>query len=257
MKILFFILFDEKYFSIYNLILLLEAKAVKKYDVLAKLKGGLIVSCQALETEALYDDKRSIMGFMARAAKWGGAVGIRANSVRDIKQIKEMVDLPIIGIIKSVTEGSDVYITPTIEEIKQLVEVSCDIIAIDATPRHRPDGVSLQDLMKKAREMFPDQLFMADCASLEECKMAEELGFDIVSTTLRGYTDYTRGAKIPDFSLISEIKKACKCFVIAEGGIWTPEDLAGALKAGADSAVVGTAITRPMEITKRFVDAIK
>ena len=61
-------------------------------NVFDKIKGGLIVSCQALETEPLYSSK--IMARMAFAAKEGGAVGIRANTTEDIIAIKKEVDLP-------------------------------------------------------------------------------------------------------------------------------------------------------------------
>lgn len=134
-------------------------------EILEQIKGGLIVSCQALETEPLYDSY--IMSKMAWAAYLGGAVGIRANTVVDIKAIKERVNLPVIGIIKQEYDDSDVYITPTMKEVDALVEIGCEIIAVDATKRLRPGGVSLETFFTEVRNKYPDQLFMADTSCFE------------------------------------------------------------------------------------------
>lgn len=224
-------------------------------EILEQIKGGLIVSCQALATEPLYDSY--IMSKMAWAAYLGGAVGIRANTVVDIKAIKEKVDLPVIGIIKQDYEGCDVYITPTMKEVDALVEAGCEIIAVDATNRLRPGGVTFEEFFKEVRAKYPDQLFMADTSCFEEGKLAEELGMDLIGTTMAGYTPYTKGRTLPDVELIERYAKELHTPVIAEGGIWCPDDLKNVYKAGAFSAVCGTAITRPMDITKRFVKALE
>ncbi|MEG0693872.1 MAG: N-acetylmannosamine-6-phosphate 2-epimerase [Oscillospiraceae bacterium] len=224
-------------------------------DVFKQIKGGLIVSCQALEEEPLHSS--FIMGRMAYAAKLGGAAGIRANSVEDITEMKKLIDLPIIGIIKKDFDDSNVRITPTINEIDALVEICVEIIATDATNRTRPNGATLDEFFKVVRKKYPNQLFMADCSTYEEAIHAQEIGFDYVGTTLRGYTDYTKGIQIPDFDLLKKMATELNTPVIAEGGIWSPEQLKSALACGVHSAVVGTAITRPMDITKRYVDAIK
>lgn len=224
-------------------------------EVLKRIKGGLIVSCQALEHEPLHDSY--IMSKMAYAAMLGGAVGIRCNSVKDIKAIKEAVDLPVIAIIKKEYSDSDVYITPTMAEIDALAELGCEIIATDATNRIRPNGKSLEEFFTQVREKYPKQLFMADTSCFEEGQLAEKLGFDLIGTTMSGYTPYTKGRRLPDCELISRYAKELNTPVIAEGGIWCPEDLTNAYDAGAYSAVVGTAITRPMDITKRFVKALE
>lgn len=223
-------------------------------EILEQIKGGLIVSCQALATEPLYDSY--IMSKMAWAAYLGGAIGIRANTVVDIKAIKEKVDLPLIGIIKQEYEDSDVYITPTMKEVDALVEAGCEIIAVDATNRLRPNGVTFEEFFKEVRAKYPDQLFMADTSCFEEGKLAEELGMDLIGTTMAGYTPYTKGRTLPDTELIERYVKELHTPVIAEGGIWCPDDLKAVYKAGAFSAVCGTAITRPMDITKRFVKAL-
>ncbi len=224
-------------------------------EILAQIKGGLIVSCQALATEPLYDSY--IMSKMAWAAYLGGAVGIRANTVVDIKTIKEKVDLPVIGIIKKDYDDSDVYITPTMEEVDALVEVGCEIIAVDATNRLRPNGVTFEEFFTEVRAKYPNQLFMADTSCFEEGKKAAELGFDLVGTTMAGYTPYTKGRHLPDLELVEKYANELDVPVIAEGGIWVPDDLVNVYKSGAFSAVCGTAITRPMDITKRFVKALE
>lgn len=224
-------------------------------EILNQIKGGLIVSCQALKTEPLYDSY--IMSKMAWAAYLGGAVGIRANTVVDILAIKEKVDLPVIGIIKEEYNDSDVYITPTMDEVDKLVEIGCEIIATDATNRTRPNGKSFEEFFKEVRKKYPNQLFMADTSCFEEGKLAEELGFDLIGTTMSGYTPYTKGRVLPDCELIERYAKELHTPVIAEGGIWCPDDLKNVYNAGAFGAVCGTAITRPMDITKRFVKALE
>lgn len=222
--------------------------------ILGKIKGGLIVSCQALEHEPLHSSY--IMQRMAVAAMRAGAAGIRANTVSDILKIREEVDLPVIGIIKKEYPDSEIYITPSMQEIDALADIGTDIIAMDSTGRERPGGLALEELFFKARNKYPKQLFMADCSTLEEGLEAAEMGFDIIGTTLHGYTPYTQDAELPNYELMSQLAAQTGKPVIAEGGIWTPEQLARALQSGVWAAVVGTAITRPYEITKRFLAAI-
>lgn len=220
------------------------------------LKGNLIVSCQALADEPLHSS--FIMGRMAKAAKQGGASGIRANTPDDIKEIQNQVDLPIIGIIKKDYDDSKVYITPTMDEIDQLVATGVEIIALDATEDLRPNGKSIDDFYKEIKEKYPDQLLMADCSTIAEAIHADELGFDFVGTTLVGYTDQSKGHKIEanDFEILREIIKNVKAMVIAEGNINTPEKAKRVIELGAYSVVVGSIITRPQVITKNFVDKL-
>lgn len=218
--------------------------------ILESIKGKLIVSCQALEDEPLHSS--FIMGKMAYAACLGGASGIRANTVDDIKEIKKNVSLPIIGIIKKIYGDSNVYITPTIKEVEALVDEGVEIIAIDATKRERPDKKDLKDFITEIKVKYPNQIFMADISSVEEALYAEKIGFDIVGTTLVGYTNYTK-----DFKALEELEKvvnSVKIPVIAEGNIDTPLKAKKALEIGAFAVVVGGAITRPQQITKKFVD---
>lgn len=222
-----------------------------------QLKGKLIVSCQALPEEPLHSS--FIMGRMALAAKEGGAAGIRANTREDIHEIQSQVDLPVIGIVKQNYEGCDVYITPTMKEVDQLMEVKPEIIALDATEAERPGGLTLDEFFRQIKEKYPDQLWMADCSTVEEALHADQLGFDFIGTTLVGYTKQSRDLKIEenDFQVLRKILDQVKHPVIAEGNVNTPEKAKRVLELGAYSVVVGSAITRPQLITKSFAEAIR
>lgn len=222
-----------------------------------ELRHKLIVSCQALPDEPLHSD--FIMARMAVAAKEGGASGIRANSVVDIAAIQKAVDLPIIGIIKRDYEDADVYITATMKEVDELMTVRPNIIAIDATTSTRPNGESLKEFFQKAKEKYPDQLWMADCSTVDEMLTADQLGFDFIGTTLVGYTKQSQGDKIEsnDFEIIRKALSKLSHPLIAEGNIGTPDKVRRVLELGAYSVVVGSAITRPQLITKKFVEATK
>lgn len=210
------------------------------------MNRGLIVSCQALPEEPLHSS--FIMGRMAVAAKEGGAIGIRANSVEDIEEIKKNVDLPIIGIIKKVyTEGKP-YITPTLTEVDALVRTGVDVIAVDATINQDVDFLS------KLHERYPQQKFMADISTEEEGLRADEIGFDFVGLTLLGYTPQSLG--LDKFKVLQSLVAKSKHPVIAEGNFNTPEQAAKAMELGAYAVVVGTAITRPQCITQRFAEAV-
>lgn len=221
------------------------------------LKGKLIVSCQALPHEPLHSS--FIMGRMAKAAKEGGAYGIRANTKEDIAEIQTQVDLPVIGIVKRDYEGSKVYITPTMKEIDELMEVKPEIIAVDATSAMRPGNVTLDAFFRQIKEKYPNQLLMADCSTVEEALHADELGFDFIGTTMVGYTEQSQGLKIEenDFEILRQIVAKAKNKVIAEGNINTPKKAKRVIELGAYSVVVGSIITRPQLITKSFAEALE
>lgn len=226
-------------------------------DINEKLKKGLIVSCQALDNEPLHSS--FIMGRMALAAKMAGAVGIRANTVSDIQEIKKNVDLPIIGIIKKDYDNSEVYITPTMDEVDCLVAEGVDIIATDGTNSKRPKNEGLKDFYEEIRVKYPDIKLMADCSTVDEAIMADKLGFDYIGTTLIGYTPQSKGDKIDadDFKILREIIEKVNHPVIAEGNVDKPEKAKRVLELGAFTVVVGGAITRPQNIAKKFVDCIE
>lgn len=221
------------------------------------VQGKLIVSCQALPDEPLHSS--FIMGRMAVAAAEGGARGIRANTPEDIKEIQKQVNLPIIGIIKKDFEDSAVYITPTMAEVDLLVEVKAEIIAMDATLNLRPGGITLETFYNQCRKKYPDQLFMADCSTVEEALYADSLGFDFIGTTLVGYTEQSKDLRIEtnDFEVIRKILGKARHPVIAEGKIDTPEKAKRVIDLGCYSVVVGSIITRPQLITKRFSSVLE
>lgn len=225
-------------------------------DRLKSLKGKLIVSCQALPQEPLHSSY--IMGRMAVAAEEGGAKGIRANTREDIREIQSLVDLPIIGIVKRDYPDSKVYITPTMKEVDELMEVTPDILAMDATGALRPGKLTLDDFYGQIRAKYPDAVLMADCSTVDEAVHADRLGFDFIGTTMVGYTEQSKGDHIEadHFAILREILQKVSYPVIAEGNINTPEKARTVIRLGAYCVVVGSIITRPQLITKAFAEAL-
>lgn len=228
-----------------------------KKELLESFKGKMIISCQALPGEPLYVEEKTIMPLMAKAAEMAGAAGIRTNSVRDVVEISKTVDLPIIGLIKKQYEGFPQHITVTMEEIDALVEAKADIIALDCTLRERPDGRTINEFIKAIKEKYPEIVLMADISTFEEGVNAEKAGVDLVGTTLSGYTPYSPKVEGPDYELVEKLVSTLKVPVIAEGRIHEPSHAKKMLELGAYAIVVGGAITRPLEIAQRFINAIK
>jgi len=217
-------------------------------------KNSLVISCQALPHEPLFGSDH--MAVMARAVKQGGADAIRANSPVDIRAIRaEVGDLPIIGLWKKDYEGYEMYITPTVEDAVAVYEAGADIVALDATDRPRPDGLTLEETIRRLNEKgIP---VMADISTYEEGVNAAKWGAAYVSTTLSGYTPYTEHVQLPNFELVKQLSEAnLPVPVVAEGGISTPEETKQALLSGAYFVVVGSAITRPQLIAAKFAAAV-
>ena len=218
---------------------------------LAAVKGKLIVSCQALEDEPLHGAE--VMAKMALAAKIGGAAAIRANGPADVRAIKQMVDLPVIGLYKQGDSG--VYITPTFAAAAEIAEAGADIIALDCTDRPRPDGLPVCELIDRIHRELKRPTF-ADVSTLNEAQAAAAAGAAMTAPTLSGYTEDSPAQEGPDFDLLARMVEALPAPVIAEGRIHSPAQARRALELGAWAVVVGSAITRPRTITARFVEAL-
>lgn len=228
-----------------------------KKKIIEIIQGNLIVSCQALKGEPLYLGNQTIMHLMAKAAKQAGACAIRTNGVMDVLAIKEETGLPVIGLIKKNYPGYEPFITPTMKEIDQLVEAKADIIALDCTLRAHPEHQDINDFIKAIKDKYPDIILMADISTYEEGINAYKQGVDFIGTTLSGYTPYTlTDREGPDFDLVKRLVNDVPIPVIAEGKIHYPNQAREMFDLGATSVVVGGAITRPLEITERFIKAI-
>ena len=224
--------------------------------IIESLKGKVIVSSQAMPGEPFYDEK-AMMALMQSVVN-GGAAGLRVAGKRDVINATTF-GIPVVGLTKpdKLPENwrSVVYITPGIKEVKELIEAGADIIAFDGTSRPRPDASTVEQLIQLIH--FAGRLAMADISTYEEGLNCANLGADIISTTLAGYTDESGEAgETPDFELLEKLVKAINKPVFLEGRVWNPEEVKKAFELGAHSVVIGSAITRPHLITKRFIEGL-
>ena len=220
-------------------------------DPLQRIRGGLVVSCQAYPGEPMRHPM--IMAAVAEAVLAGGAVGIRAQGLDDLARIRARTGAPLIGLLK--IDGSGVFVTPTVAAVVQVAEAGADIVALDGTTRERPDGRQLTESI--AAIHAAGRLVMADCGSLADAEASVAAGADCVGTTLAGYTPSRPATDGPDLDLLAELVGKIGVPVIAEGRIGTPAEAAACLAAGAYAVVVGSAITHPTRITQSFVAALR
>lgn len=225
----------------------------KYMNIIDKLKNKVVVSVQAMPNEPLY--KEECMIAMMQSVLKGGAGGLRVAGARDVKNAKKLTDVPVIGLTKPDSIPANwqeiVYITPTLKEVKELVRAGADIIAFDGTLRKRPN-CTVEEIIKFIKTQ--NRVSMADISTLDEGLACERMGVDMLSTTLSGYTQYSPlKNNEPDFELLENLVKKTSKPVVLEGRIWKPEEVTKAFEIGAHGVVIGSAITRPQLITKRFI----
>ena len=222
--------------------------------MIKSLKNKVIVSVQAMPNEPLY--KEGCMFAMMQSVVNGGASALRVAGARDVKNAKTL-GVPVIGLTKpdGLPENwkEIVYITPTLKEVNELIDAGADVVAFDGTRRPRPNNCTLQEIVSRVKSA--NRYAMADIATYDEAMYCAELGVDIISTTLSGYTQESLSdSDIPDFELLQKIVKNTDVPVILEGRIWEPSQVDKAFELGAHCVVIGSAITRPQLITKRFIE---
>ncbi len=228
----------------------------RKRALLDSFQNGLIVSCQVQWDDPIYSEDMPVK--MAQAAAWAGAVGIRANSPGQIAAIRAAVNLPIIGLHKIWMEGTDVFITPTLEAAVNVYKAGAEIVALDCTGQITATGRPAYELLPKVKKELPDAILFADVSTLDEARRAVDMGADIVAPTLYGYTEATKHIEEPNMREFARMCREFKddAYVMMEGHIYTPEDAMKCLYLGAHAVVVGSAITRPHLTAKRFVDLL-
>lgn len=225
-------------------------------EFIDKLKNKIIVSVQAMPDEPLYKEECIIA--MMQSVVQGGAGGLRVAGARDVKNAKKLFNLPIIGITKPDKLPDNwreiVYITPALKDVDELIKAGADIIAFDGTSREH--ACPIESIIERIKSN--NRISMADISTLEEGLNCEKSGVDILSTTLSGYTQHSlTDSEEPDFELLQQLVKNTKLPVILEGRIWEPRQVQKAFELGAHCVVIGSAITRPQLITKRFISKVK
>jgi len=223
------------------------------FPQLEAIRSSVVVSCQAGKESPLCGPH--FIAALAGSAEMGGAAGFRVDGPENVAAVRAVSKLPIIGINKLPSAHYDVFITPTFSSAQAVITRGADIVALDGTQRPRPDGEQLGDIIRRIHEQCGIPV-MADISTLEEGLRAVDLGADLVATTLAGYTPYTIGMKSPAFDLLASLVAGSSVPVVVEGRIWTIEDVRTCFELGAYAVVIGSAITVPQLITRRFVAAI-
>jgi len=230
----------------------MSATSNERISQFASIKGGLIVSCQVPDGTPI--DRPDFIAAQAQTVLEAGAIGIRAQGVANVAAIAKLVNVPIIGLVKRYLTTTPIHITPISEDVLALENAGATIVAIDATGRLRPDGLSFADFLIEIRRTTKLAI-LADVDSLEAAIIAESLGCDAIATTLSGYTDKPASA-LPNIKLVEEIVNKVNIPVLAEGGFSRNEQMKAAFDAGAWSVCIGTAITNPFLLTRGFVEVL-
>ncbi|MFI6927082.1 N-acetylmannosamine-6-phosphate 2-epimerase [Nonomuraea spiralis] len=218
-------------------------------DVVTAIEGGLVVSCQAPEGHPLRDPRAIVL--LARCAELGGAAGLRVNGPEDVRAVKAVTDLPLIGLAKVPRPHARPLITPSFALCEELVRAGADLVALEVTAESEPSAGDLPGLVERVRRELGVPV-MADVSTAEEGVRAWERGAALVSTTLSGYTPYTLASgPEPDLGLVGELA-ALGIRTVAEGRLRTPGHVAEAFAQGAWSVVIGGAITDPLAITRHL-----
>ena len=229
-----------------------------KRKLIERIKGGLIVSCQAKETDPHYWDDYTL--HMAKAAIWGGAIALRLDTPNDIRKIKKISTIPIIGLWKVFNEKYDVFITPGMKYVRECIKAGADIIAVDATNRLVSEEKYAYEIIKEIKSEFPEVPILADIRNVDDANIALEEGADMIAPTLCRFDKNYKSTSKPDFELLCRLVQLCNekkiGKVIMESKISTPEEAIISLYHGAYSVVVGNAITRPHKTTQIFCEAI-
>lgn len=218
-------------------------------QILEQIKHGLIASCQPVDNGPM--DSPEIVAAMAQASVIGGAAGLRIEGIENLKAVRKVVNIPIIGIVKRDLPDSPVRITPFLKDVEDLAAAGADIIAFDGTNRVRP--TTIEATVKRIKEL--GCLAMADCSNFAEGMYCQNLGVEIIGSTMSGYT----GGEVPDepdYQLVKDLNTA-GCRVMAEGRYNTPELAKVAIEIGAYSVTVGSALTRLEHIVSWFANAVK
>lgn len=226
---------------------------MNKQSIIDAMKGGLIVSCQMEKHAPGYSDDS--VALMIQSALWGGACALRVNGLENIKTARRLTDKPVIGLIKVFRDDSDVFMTPSMKEVAAVIEAGADIVAIDGTDR-MIDGEKAQLIIPKIKEAYPDVLVLADVRDEVDALESLELGADFVAPTFYRFKADAKSTDIPDWQMFAKMCQVAQGlgYVLMEGKVWTPDDAIKALYYGAHAVVVGSAITRPHIIARRFTD---
>ena len=228
---------------------------MNREEVIKKWENGLIISCQMEKHAPCYSD--DIIELMVKAALWGGACGLRMNGVENIKTARKLTDLPIIGLVKVFRDDTEVFMTPSMKEVEMVMEAGADVIAIDGTDR-LIDGKRGMDIITEIKHKYPEAIVLADVRDEVDADECLKLGADMVAPTFYRFKKDAKSTDLPDWEMVSRLCSVAKGrgIVLMEGKIWTPDDAIRALHYGCHAVVVGSAITRPHLIARRFYDHI-